>query len=317
MADAIPPDIKLEMDQQKRVSRPVARQVEQVQRMVAAEYVKLAGSLDNPIPPQWHEPYVNWVVELLYWLREQIHDPAPALAQAVAAGTAYGTTAAALGEAPVDLSAALRESVGGLRPKLREDVEKAALLVRTQRPEQYKQLAAALGKATHAVRRTEQTTRWAVNAAINEAVVAQADREGISTVWVAERNACFTCLAYAGFVTAPGVPFPAGLTFGDRSTVREPIMTPPAHPNCRCRVETWHGSAADVGPMELPAVLKREAERTVARGATDYESNPAMFRAVERLLDRGTQLPKSVRERAERDLERREFTRLPSRRRAR
>lgn len=299
------------------MARPVARQIEQVQREIAAEYVRLAGSLDNPMPPTWHEAFTNWVIELLHWVQENIHDPAPALTEAIAAGTALGTATTALGDAPVALSAALQEAVGGLRPKMREDITEAGLLIRRQRPEQYREIAAALGKASHAARRAESTTRWAVNRAINEGVLAQADRAGISTLWVSERNACFTCLAYAGYVTAPGVPFPAGLTFGDRSTVKEPIMAPPAHPNCRCRIETWHGSTDDVGPAELPAVLKREAERTVLRGATDFESNPAMFRALERLLARGVALPKSVRERAERDLENREFTRLPSRRRAR
>lgn len=71
-----------------------------------------------------------------------------------------------------------------------------------------------------------------VNAAGNAGATAVADAAGLSTVWVAETNACVECLAYSGRVAKPGKPFPGGLTYGAKSYNTEPIPYPPRHPNC-------------------------------------------------------------------------------------
>jgi hypothetical protein len=135
-------------------------------------------------------------------------------------------------------------------------------------------------------------------------IVAQAEAAkaaGQSVVWVAERNACPACLAYQGHVVAPGAEFPAGLTYGD--TPIQPygkLVGPPLHPHCRCELE-----ASDLEPGSLDLPLAREAARSVARGLTDYASEPAKLRATKRLLakaDKAGLLPKSVRERAARNV---------------
>jgi len=133
---------------------------------------------------------------------------------------------------------------------------------------------------------------------------------GLSLVWVAERNACLNCLAYSGRVIAPGQLFPAGLTYGDHPLKPYgPLAGPPLHPNCRCQLD-----ATSLAPGELDIGLAREAARSVARGLTDHASTPARFRAVDRLVSRtpgipdgAALLPRSVLDRARRNLRDQEF----------
>jgi hypothetical protein len=54
--------------------------------------------------------------------------------------------------------------------------------------------------------------------------------------------------------------------------------------------------------------LKREAQRSVARGFSGYDSKPARLRAADRLLRHPTLLPKTVVERARRDVKRGAFS---------
>lgn len=134
----------------------------------------------------------------------------------------------------------------------------------------------------------ERTVTSLVNQAGNAGSTAVADAAGLSTVWVAETNACVTCLAYSGIVTRPGKAFPAGLTYGKRSTVAEPVRYPPAHPNCRCTVEPLNSP-------EYAAALRREADRSVLRGfSLESESMPTRVDAARRLIERGVDAPKTV-----------------------
>lgn len=155
-------------------------------------------------------------------------------------------------------------------------------------------VTAAVATTGRAVNALEQATRWVVEAAAADGAQAVADAAGDGRVWVAERDACLTCLAYSGVVAPAGEPFPGGLTFGDRAYRTLPILNPPAHPHCRCRVKPWAGLEGP-GPG-LPEVLRREAQRAVLRGTADAY-RPARLRAAQRLLDSGQQLlvPRSVR----------------------
>ncbi len=72
--------------------------------------------------------------------------------------------------------------------------------------------------------------------------------------------------------------------------------------NCRCRLVLWPGRLADFEPTDLPYALRREAQRSVLRGFTNYASEPMALRAADRLLQRGTLLPRSVVDRARRDV---------------
>lgn len=127
-----------------------------------------------------------------------------------------------------------------------------------------------------------------VNHAGNAGTTAAADAVGLSTVWIAETNACVECLAYSGRIARPGKAFPGGLTYGAKSYNTNPVDAPPRHPRCRCTVEP-------LVSREYADALRREADRSVLRGFS-LESEPMRVRvaAAERLLARGVDAPKSV-----------------------
>jgi hypothetical protein len=111
------------------------------------------------------------------------------------------------------------------------------------------QRVAATARATQVLERTARTT---FNAELNEGLAAVAVHAGARLVWVAERDACVTCLALSGHVVNPGQPFDWRLTFGAKAypvkeynnagdLVEIDLERPPRHPNCRCRVSPWLG----------------------------------------------------------------------------
>jgi hypothetical protein len=119
-------------------------------------------------------------------------------------------------------------------------------------------------------------------------------------IWVAERDACVRCLAYAGEHVLPGAKFEGGLTFGPRwaSVVGRPPLAGPgwfegegSHPNCRCELRLIR--RRDVEPAA--DALKREARRSIAKGwARPTEGNTVRVVAAERLLSGAANLPKTV-----------------------
>lgn len=136
--------------------------------------------------------------------------------------------------------------------------------------------------------RLETSVAALVNMAGNAGASALADAAGVPLVWVAEVNACVTCLAYSGVVAKPGKKFPAGLTYGKRSTVAEAVKHPPAHPRCRCTIEPLNS-------QEYADALRREADRSVLRGfSLESESMSTRLDAADRLVRDGVDAPKSV-----------------------
>lgn len=162
---------------------------------------------------------------------------------------------------------------------------------------------AALQAAVDAVGRTAQRfTARTTNRAVALHTIAEAERDSAELVWVAERDACLHCLSYSG-QTAPagGVFVPlAGFDPHPLPWSAGGVDGPPLHDHCRCRL--WPATAMNA------AALAREAERSVARGFSAYASVPERLRAVSRLLAGPTRIPKSVAERAERDLRRGAFS---------
>jgi hypothetical protein len=134
----------------------------------------------------------------------------------------------------------------------------------------------------------ERAVASLINAAGNAGTTAVADAAGVPTVWVAEFNACVTCLRYSGEVAKPGKSFPAGLTYGARSSVAAPVAHPPAHPHCRCTVEPLNAT-------EYADALRREADRSVLRGfSLESESMGTRVDAARRLVESDPDAPKSV-----------------------
>lgn len=176
-------------------------------------------------------------------------------------------------------------------------------------------LNAVLGKANQAGTEADATSRWLANRAISAGTAATARMVGANLVWVPERDACLHCLAYAGHVVRPGESFPEGLTYADKPL--QPfgdLQFPPLHPNCRCQVDLTY-----LPPGRSEVSLIREAQRSVARGI-GMASGPAALRAADRLVNRegqtGLLLPKSVIERARRNVAAGAFKQAPSLRRA-
>lgn len=162
--------------------------------------------------------------------------------------------------------------------------------------------AAALAPVFNAANVLERDVATLVNHAGNAGTTAAADAADLSTVWIAETNACVECLAYSGRIAKPGKAFPGGLTYGRKSYNRSPIDNPPRHPRCRCTVEP-------LVSRDYAKALRREADRSVLRGFS-LASEPMRVRvdAAERLLDRGVDAPKSVIAYAQSAVKRGEFT---------
>lgn len=167
---------------------------------------------------------------------------------------------------------------------------------------------AVLAKARGALSTQKADAGWVTHRSIALGVAEVARERGRNLVWVAERDACLHCLAYQGHVVAPGSPFPPALTYADKSLSQlGPLLGPPLHPNCRCQLEL-----TDLEPGTLDVGLAREAARSVARGLTDFASEPARIRAADRLVKSATTLlPKSVLERAKRNVRDRKFKARP------
>lgn len=138
-----------------------------------------------------------------------------------------------------------------------------------------------------------------------------AQTPGLRVVWQAERDACIVCGALSGKVADPrnGVGFDEDATFGKPGSAMPvwppgmPLMTPPRHRYCRCRLRIISADNTLV-----PAALAREARRSVARGFSAHNSRPARLTAADRLLARGANLPKTVKARSARDVERGTFS---------
>lgn len=197
---------------------------------------------------------------------------------------------------------------GRIIRRLTEAVDLAAALPMNDTDD----LIAVISKARSSILLAETDASWVVHrsVAIGQAEVALAT--GQNLVWVAERNACPACLAYQGHVVAPGAVFPTGLTYGDRPVMPYGrLIGPPLHPHCRCQLELTGLEAGSIDPD-----LAREAARSVARGLTDFQSEVGKRRSADKLI-RGTtgltpvRLPKSVLERAARNLREGKFKARP------
>lgn len=137
-------------------------------------------------------------------------------------------------------------------------------------------------------------TRWLANRASNEGLLqVAAETKGIVVVWVAERDGCVHCLAYAGHKRSKRG-YPAGLTFGKKPLRQKelgPVDMPPLHPNCRCTQWLLH---EDVAKPVIQA-LAREAKRSILRGwSVESESQTIRLDAARRLLAKQPAMPKSV-----------------------
>lgn len=193
--------------------------------------------------------------------------------------------------------AALIDEARAIERSVAESLRQARALAAVGAPD-----ADVLAPVNAARNRIDRATTSLVNRAGNAGATAVADAAQRPTVWVAEVNACVTCLRYSGVTARPGESFPAGLTYGRTSSMVDPAPHPPAHPHCRCTVEVLNDqSYADS--------LRREADRSVLRGfSLESESMAVRVDAADRLVQSGVSAPKSVIAYAEAAVKRGEFT---------
>lgn len=156
--------------------------------------------------------------------------------------------------------------------------------------------------ATESLERGVTAVRGSVAGFVELAASRPAAEDPRPEIWVAERDACVVCLAYAGQISTDGT-WPGGLSFDPKRVMHkgEPFSGPPAHPHCRCGTQLLASVAS--GRL-LTQALVREAQRSIAKGwALPSEADSASRRrALAGLLSHPNLLPKSVVEEARRNM---------------
>lgn len=190
---------------------------------------------------------------------------------------------------------ALNRALGQLDKNVRSNLESAIDLAAALPMDDRASVLSVLAKSHQAVTKADAEARWIAERAVSAGTAAAAKSVGANLLWVAERDGCLHCLAYAGQIVKPGTEFPHGLTFADKPLEPyEELWFPPLHPNCRCQVELTYE------PVGTDDTLVREAQRSVARGLA-LAGEPARRRAADRLLNSDrVMLPKTVVARARR-----------------
>lgn len=209
---------------------------------------------------------------------------------------------------PGSVDSALLAAVEHVDTAARGILDEAELLADILDMGQESNVATVAGKVTSSGKGAEGTTRWATNRAVNSGISDAARAGGLRLLWSAERNGCLKCQAYAGLAVEPPAVFPVGLTLGTGTSTLGGVPYPPLHRYCRCRVIPYSGPDATELGADVASGFRREAMRTVARGWSDYASQPERLRAVDRLLASGFRLPKTVLARAARDRRRGSFS---------
>lgn len=313
MADAQASEtLALELQAEREAAGALEERVNAARRAITASYVAAFGSTDAPAVPG---PELD---NLLEGARRSITEAMDGQGEAAAqlierytrSATQLGTEHAAevveeastLDAPAPDLRGAGEATsiVGAARSGALAVLTKATMLSAG-----YLGAMAAVGGATKGVNGLRALARTVVNEAHSRGVREVTEGHHYGRVWVAERDGCVHCLAYAGVIAWEGESFPLGRTFADKpSTWATELPDPPLHPHCRCQtlphLERF-GSA-------FPDALAREARRSVAKGwRVESESQAVRLRAAENLLQRGADLPASVQEGARRSLARGKF----------
>jgi hypothetical protein len=235
------------------------------------------------------------------------HEQAGAFVKAASGNAAAPSVAPpkpSLREERATVKAAIKEGQAAFRKLLRKPVVERLGL---------RGILGGLRQARNVLGRAKATITTSVNQNVTKTMQATSvANKAKYEVWVAERDACVNCLAYAGQIVKVGEDWKGGQSFDPKQRdSKAKGVRPPLHPHCRCRPVPWDPAWAKEGEVSLPEAVKREAQRSIARGfSLPSESNASRIRALKELLNNGNpKLPKTVLERARRDLKRGEFGR--------
>lgn len=206
-----------------------------------------------------------------------------------------------------------RDAAEGLVDMVAGQLRRAAVLLSADVVEgrSFAAVAAGISAARSAVSRVRGAVAWAVHESVRVGGDAVARALGLQRVWVAERDACVRCQAYAGEVAPVGGTFKGGQSWDprQRESGADRIAGPPLHPHCRCRLALWSPRWPHRG-LSLPEALAAQGREAVARGwALPSESGAARVRAARQLLDSGVPLPPEVERAAWRALREGRFAR--------
>lgn len=212
---------------------------------------------------------------------------------------------------PVDLDDdAITETVDTINDRLDVLLADARRLARTLPMATEADVTAVTAKATQAATVARRDAVWVAERSVAAGVAAETRQVAEDPtvdmqpglLWIAERDGCLHCLALAGHVIAAGDLFP-DVTFGDKPLGGR-VPYPPRHPFCRCRVRPYTGPTAsrDLSADDPASALAREARRSVLRGWSASDSETARLRAADRLVQAGADLPRSVVDRAVRNI---------------
>ncbi|RAJ70273.1 hypothetical protein K378_01438 [Streptomyces sp. Amel2xB2] len=196
---------------------------------------------------------------------------------------------------------ALRQLADGIEQTVTDRRDRALALLHVRQARTWGDILTGIGAARSAVSAVRAHVSWVIGQAVNDGIAAGIAAVGARRLWVAERDACTGCLAYAGTVVDVGEPFPGGLNFDprQRDTDTPGIDSPPLHPHCRCRLVAWH-DRWDRQADPLPEVLREQALVAVAEGVgRPTESRAARVRAAAALLASGVHLPPAARRAAQ------------------
>lgn len=244
------------------------------------------------------------------------------------AGVPDAAVAVLLDQAP---NAAVQEAVDAAIQHVEEKVRQAQVLTGHIDSGTLSDVQAAVAPAQHASTSLERDLISLLHASLNDGLSAAIDHLAGRKLWIAERDACTTCLALSGQLADDNGHFDWTLTFGVKAypvkayndagqLVEIDLSRPPRHPRCRCRITWWYGDL-EPGPHDFPTALRREAERSILNGyALPTEPTSTRIHAAERLLGlvgtssrspSGWAVPASVRQRASDALRKGRFTTRP------
>lgn len=277
-------------------------------RWITQLWVQRFGSLTAPIDPVQAS---GITAELAHRLHNTTRpDPTLLLEQqaekAVRLGARQGAADVGVTKPlPVEVSKPTLRLATDAATKVAKRYDDTQRLLKTQPITTHADVVTILAPTQAAAADVDAASRTITNTALNEGLAKTAEHHGADLLWFAEPDACVVCAALAGSVVAHTDDFDESLTFGRKPTswyrAGDGPLRPPRHPRCRCRCEVWLGHAGPPGSMSLPDALKREAKRAIILGfALDSEPDSVRRDAADRLLKRGTALPKSVQARARR-----------------
>jgi hypothetical protein len=189
--------------------------------------------------------------------------------------------------------------VAGLQQDVRGRLAAAENALGTAGDGGFADIDAAVAKARRGTATAERSAVSAVHGGATAGRAAVADAIGVDMLWLAEPDACTTCLGFAGRLAPAGQPFDLAhaATFTDKPHLWPPgpLEHPPAHPHCRCQAVPYLGHAPGAPDPSLPEALQREAQRSILRGwSLPTESGPERVRAARKLLARNPKAPASV-----------------------